>query len=90
MKFTEMTVDEFKKDFKKFLEKFSKEELVKSLKKYSTNKEQYVYNYSKKEEYNYNISGCNINFEDNSKEYKFCCHEKYGNANVHIEMEGAA
>ena len=90
MKFKEMSVEEFKKDFSKFLNKIKVEDLINSLKKYAIIEKEYSYSQPLISEENYIIKyeiECDIKFGDKSNEYVY--RNNYMNEHVHRKVEAA-
>lgn len=90
MKFKEMSIEEFKKDFLEFLNKIEVEDLINSLKKYAIIENEYSYNQSLISEENYIIkyeAKYDIKFENNINEYRYI--NKYMNEYVHRKVEAA-
>lgn len=90
MKFKEMSIEEFKKDFLNFLNNIKTEDLINSLSKYAIKE----YSYKKEIVDEVNYIKCEINIKDNTKIYnkiyKYKELEiKYSDENMYIEV-GAA
>lgn len=88
MKFKDMSIEEFEKDFTSFLNSLTVKELVNSLKQYAINEKEYSYNQPICNEQNY-FHKFDINFTDHTKEYRYNNIHKYISENVHINEEAA-
>lgn len=86
MKFKEMSIEEFKKDFLCFLNSIKTEDLISSLSKYAIKE----YSYKKEILDEASYIKCEINIKDNTKIYKYKEPEiKYSAEDMYIEVEAA-